>query len=109
LNERMISSPNCLQARGKPRACFGGHALKPGAHQREVGGACRQQGNGERDVHPLDGGIEGRSHDDENIGRFWSGSLARYFSGDSGLVYDSGTPGFRAETASIQDPILTGA
>jgi hypothetical protein len=40
-------------------------------------------------VHSLAGGFEGRSHRAENIGRFWSGSLAGYFSPDSGLVYDS--------------------
>jgi len=28
-----------------------------------------------------------------NIGRFWPGSLGDYFLADSGLVYDSGTPG----------------
>jgi hypothetical protein len=31
----------------------------------------------------------------ENIGRFYPGSPGVYFSPDSGLVYDSGTPGQR--------------
>src|SRR5260370_19091094 len=41
-------------------------------------------------MHSLAGGFEGRSHDGENIGRFYPGSLGDYFSPDSGLVYDSG-------------------
>jgi hypothetical protein len=32
----------------------------------------------------------------ENIGRFYPGSPGVYFSPDSGLVYDSGTPGPKA-------------
>jgi hypothetical protein len=40
-------------------------------------------------MHLLAGGFEGRSHDGENIRRFYPGSLGDYFFGDSGLVYDS--------------------
>src|SRR3981189_2956908 len=43
-------------------------------------------------MHSLAAGFECRSHDGKNIGRFYRRSLARYFSPDSGLVYDSGTP-----------------
>jgi hypothetical protein len=44
-------------------------------------------------MHSLAGCFEGGSHDGENIGRFYPGSLGDYFSEDSGLVYDSGTLG----------------
>ena len=43
-------------------------------------------------MHALAEGLKGRSHDPENIRRFYPGSLGQYFSRDSGLVYDSGTP-----------------
>jgi hypothetical protein len=66
--------------------------LRPPPHQYQIGRARHQQRHTEHDVHPLAGGFEGRSHHGENIGRFWFGSLARYFSPDSGLVYDSGIP-----------------
>jgi hypothetical protein len=49
-------------------------------------------------MHAFAGGFEGRSHDGENIGRFYPGSLGDYFSDDSGLVYDSGN---RPEMASL--------
>ena len=52
-------------------------------------------------MHSLAGCFEGGSHDGENIGRFYPGSLGDYFSGDSGLVYDSGTLG--PETAQSRD------
>jgi hypothetical protein len=64
--------------------------LRPPPHQHQIGRTRRQQRHGERDLHSFAGGFEDRSHRGENIGRFWSGSLARYFSPDSGLVYDSG-------------------
>jgi hypothetical protein len=56
---------------------------QPRAHQHQVGRACGQQCDGERDVHALAGGFEGRSHDGENIGLFYPGSLGDYFSNDS--------------------------
>jgi hypothetical protein len=71
----------------RPRAS----ALKPRANQHQVGGAGRQQRDAQCDVHSLAGCFEGRSHDGENIRRFYPASLADYFWGDSGLVYDSGT------------------
>ena len=40
-------------------------------------------------MHSPRRGFEGRSHDGQNIGRFYPRSLGDYFSGDSGLVYDS--------------------
>jgi hypothetical protein len=40
-------------------------------------------------VYLLAGGFEDRSHWDENIWRFYPGSLRDYFFPDSGLVYDS--------------------
>jgi hypothetical protein len=63
--------------------------LRPPPHQHQIRRTRRQQGDGECDVHSLAGGFAGRSHDDENIGRFYPKSLGRYFSPDSGLVYDS--------------------
>jgi hypothetical protein len=63
--------------------------LRPSPHQHQIRRTRRQQGDGERDVHSLAGGFAGRSHDHENIGRFYLESLGRYFSPDSGLVYDS--------------------
>ena len=38
----------------------------------------------------LTGGFVGRSHNGQNIRRFYPGSLRDYFCQDSGLVYDSG-------------------
>ena len=63
--------------------------LRPPPYQHQIGRTRRQQRHNERNVHSLRG-FEGRSHRGKNIGRFWPGSLARYFSPDSGLVYDSG-------------------
>lgn len=40
-------------------------------------------------MHSLAGCFDGRSHDDENIRRFYPESLGQYFFRDSGLVYDS--------------------
>jgi hypothetical protein len=74
----------------RPKACrCSSSGLRAPPYQRQIGRTRNQQRHGERDVHSL-GGFEGRSHRRKNIGRFWSGSLARYFSPDSGLVYDSG-------------------
>src|SRR3979409_2408092 len=61
----------------------------PYTHQKTIRSTRRQQGDGERDVHSLAGGFAGRSHTHENMGRFYLKSLGRYFSPDSGLVYDS--------------------
>src|SRR5664279_3655294 len=76
------------QARGHALA---DHALEPGAYQHQVSRARRQQCDGERDMDALAGGLEDRSHDGENIGRFYQKSLGQCFFQDSGLVYDSGT------------------
>jgi hypothetical protein len=75
-----------------PREALADHALKPRAYQHQVRRACRQQRHRQRDMHSLAGCFEGRSHDGQNILRFYSESLGDYFSLDSGLVYDSGTP-----------------
>src|ERR1700735_4228027 len=65
--------------------------LEPRTDQQQIRRAGRQQRHRERDMHALSGrGFEGRSHG-QNIRRFYQTSLADYFCGDSGLVYDSGT------------------
>ena len=46
------------------------HPLKPRAYQQQIGGAGHQQRDGEREVHLVAGGCEGRSHGPQNIGRF---------------------------------------
>src|ERR1700738_285420 len=70
----------------------GVNRLEPGAYQGQIGRAGREQRDGQRDMHARAGGLKGRSHDPQNIRRFYPGSLDQYFSRDSGLVYDSGTP-----------------
>jgi hypothetical protein len=40
-------------------------------------------------MHPSAGALQNESHGPQNIERFWQASLGDYFSGDSGLVYDS--------------------
>jgi hypothetical protein len=40
-------------------------------------------------MQPLARALQNESHGPQNIERFWPESLGHYFSGDSGLVYDS--------------------
>ena len=76
------------------------HPLQPGAYQRQIGRAGCEQRHGERDMHAFAGGLQDRFHDPQNIRRFYPVSLGQYFSGDSGLVYDSGTPTRKAANPS---------
>jgi hypothetical protein len=101
VNEPLKYSRNTLFRRELFRAWS---IAEPGPNQREVGRACRQQGDGEQHVHALERGFEAGSHHGENIGRFWPGSLGQYFSPDSGLVYDSGTPANAACPAGRPSP-----
>lgn len=52
---------------------------EPGAHQHQVGRACRQQRHRQHGKHSLAGCFEGRSHDGQNIRRFYASSLGDYF------------------------------
>ena len=78
----------------------GVNRLQPGAYQHQVGRTGRQQRDGQRDMHAFAGGLQGHLHGPQNIRRFYPGSLARYFSGDSGLVYNSGTPSEMVRSSS---------
>jgi len=55
-------------------------------------------------MHPLAGALQNESHGPQNIERFWQASLGDYFSGDSGLVYDSVGGGEQAGFATL-DPV----
>ena len=83
--------------------------LKPRQHQHQVGCARRQQRKSECDMHALAEGVEGRSHDRENIRRFYPGSLGNYFFGDSGLIYDSkGLPARNGPRRLVHSGVITG-
>jgi hypothetical protein len=52
--------------------------LVPGAYQHQVGRTGRQKRDRKHDAEALAGGLEHDPHD-ENIGRFYPGSLGDYF------------------------------
>ena len=75
----------------------GGHSAgqqpsKPRAKQQQIGRTGRQQCQRQRHLKSIARCFVSRSHDAENIRRFYPGSLGDYFRGDSAIVYDSADP-----------------